>query len=647
MDRNIETILSYANIVDEISAFVKLKKTGQNYSGLCPFHSEKTPSFSVNESKGLYYCFGCGKGGNVINFLKDIKGESFGEVADYLKKKYNIPVEDTKFHRAEKSAENKDPFKKILGLALNFYYENLFVYASGSRHIIKYLNDRGISENTARDFKLGYAGFGNGLAALLSNNKADLDIAVNIGLLVKKPEHNGRYGDRFINKLIIPIMDRSGEPVAFGSRMLPGGTANQPNNYPKYINTNNSEVFIKNSTLFGLDKSLPYIKKENSVYVVEGYFDMITLYSGGVRNVAATMGTALSKNHIVSLSRICDEIVLLYDGDKAGINAINRGIELFEGFMDNPDKNIYAVCLNDGSDPDSYVRKYGAGRLIKFISDNKKTPVDFTLDYYMGKISQTPVENAGNGGIINNRDGFRELKEKTSMIRGIIPFLRKINNGIIVSHYINLLANRLGLKEDAVRDYIYSGGAGTAGFNDGGGSTGAVGPAVPEAKESLGTEDRIIWEIFCNLLLTEYISDDIIYEFSDKNAVFIIKEIKSTLKNGYNYVNDGRSVETSASSAIIVEDIIAKTENSLKWRNIYYSSLMSENAASGEPANHRSSFKKLLVKLKVDNINKACFGLLGEIKSGLLDESGRALKLKELDRLKSISNEFRKKLAIL
>ena len=186
MDRNIETVLSYVNIVDEVSGFVKLKKIGQNYSGICPFHSEKTPSFHVNESKGLYYCFGCGKGGNVIGFLKDIKGESFKEVIDYLKKKYNIPLEDTKLYKSDKIRENEAPLKKILNLALNFYYENLFVYMSSSGHIIKYLNDRGIDENTARDFKLGYAGFGNGLAALLLNNKVDLDIAVNAGLLIKK-----------------------------------------------------------------------------------------------------------------------------------------------------------------------------------------------------------------------------------------------------------------------------------------------------------------------------------------------------------------------------------------------------------------------------------------------------------------------------
>jgi DNA primase len=629
MDRNIETVLSYVNIVDEVSGFVKLKKSGLNYTGLCPFHSEKTPSFHVNESKGLYYCFGCGKGGNVIGFLKDIKSESFKEVMDYLKKKYNIPLEDTKLYRIDKTPEKSVPVKKILNLALNFYYENLFVYVSGSRHIMKYLNDRDISADTARDFKLGYAASGNGLAALLLNNKADMDVAVNIGLLIKKQEYNGRYSDRFVNKLIIPIMDRAGEPIALASRIIPRDGETVSSNFPKYINTNNSEVFVKNNTLYGLDKALPFIKKENAVFVVEGYFDMITLYSRGIKNVVATMGTALSKNHIVSMSRLCDEIVLLYDGDKAGINAINRGIELFQGFMDSPDKNIYAVCLNDGSDPDSYVRKFGRDGLIKLISDNKKTPIEFALDYY--------IEKTENSGIIKGKGDEFRIKEKISKITEIIPFLKKINNNIILSHYINLLANRLGLKESVIREYIDSNKTAGSASRFGGGTNGdsAAGGSGQErafAKEDLNIEDLITGKIFCNYSLTEYISDDIINEFSDKDTVFIIKEIKKLLENG---ANKEKGVDTLRSAT---EDIISKTENSSKWGRIYYSSLLSETK------NDREDFKKLLIKLKVDNINKTCKEILGEIRSGLLDESGKILKFRELNRLKYVSKEFQKKI---
>ncbi len=616
MDKNIETVLSYVNIVEEISAFVKLKKTGRNYTGLCPFHSEKTPSFSVNEAKGLYYCFGCGKGGNVITFLKEIKGDSFAEVVDYLKNKYNIPVEYIKFRKNDSSSKAENPVKKIINLAVNFYYENLFVYVSNSRHIINYLAERGINADVAKDFKLGYAGFGNGLTALLKSVKADLDIAVDMGLLVKKDDYNKVYADRFVNKLIIPIMDRTGEPVALASRIIAMEGERLSSNFPKYINTNNSEIFVKNNTLFGLDKAIPFIKKDNTAIIVEGYFDMITLYANGIKNIVATMGTALSKNHISNLSRLCDEIVLLYDGDKAGINAINRGMELFREFMDSPDKNIYAACLSGGEDPDTFVRKFGSESLIKLINESKKPPVEFAIDYYVEK-------NKKSGIIKNNEENI--LKRKISVIQDVVPYFKKIGNNIIYSHYVNILANKLGLNESVIRKYIES--------NKSGNGTGSMdynsNPAAEiSVKEEMGIEDIIVSKIFCNLVLTEYISDDIISEFSDKDAVYIIKEIQNIVKNG-------------ASQEIIkgaVEEIISGTGNVDKWKRIYYSGLMSENSGN------REDFKKLLMKLKVNNIDKICRDILGVIKSGNLDEKDRIIKFQELNRLKYISKEFQKKI---
>ena len=615
MDKNIETVLSYVNIVEEISGFVKLKKTGRNYTGLCPFHSEKTPSFSVNEAKGLYYCFGCGKGGNVITFLKEIKGDSFAEVVDYLKNKYNIPIEYLKFHKTDSPSKAENPVKKIINLAVNFYYENLFVYVSNSRHIMNYLAERGINANVAKDFKLGYAGFGNGLTALFKSVKADLDIAVDMGLLVKKEDRNKVYADRFVNKLIIPIIDRTGEPVALASRIIAREGEHLSLNFPKYINTNNSEIFVKNNTLYGLDKALSFIKKENAVIVVEGYFDMITLYANGIKNIVATMGTALSKNHISNLSRLCDEIVLLYDGDKAGINAINRGMELFREFMDSPDKNIYAACLSGGEDPDTFVRKFGSENLIKLINESKKPPVEFAVDYY--------VEKNKKSGIINDKESV--LKRKISVIQDVIPYFKRIGNNIIFSHYVNVLANKLGLNENVIRRYIESNKSGT--------ETGNTHYSFDTAseisiKEDMGIEDIIVSKIFCNLVLTEYISDDIIYEFSDKDAVYIIKEIQNVVKNGANQeIIKG-----------VVEEIISGTANADKWKRIYYTGLMSENSGN------REDFKKLLMKLKVNNIDKICRDILEAIKSGNLDEKGKVIKFQELNRLKYISKEFQKKI---
>ncbi|MCL4321709.1 MAG: DNA primase [Deltaproteobacteria bacterium] len=639
-----ELILSYANIVDEVSGFVKLKKAGNNYSGLCPFHSEKTPSFYVNESKGLYYCFGCGKGGNVIGFLKDIRGESFGEVVRYLKQKYNIPLEDTKYYKTNNSQKDEEPLKKILNLSLNFYYENLFVYLSNSRHIIKYLQERGIDENTAKEFKLGFAGHGNGLTKLLSNNKADLDICADAGLLVRKAGPGNQYFDRFTNKLIIPIFDRNNEPIAFASRSVL-----QDSNGPKYINTNNSAIFIKNNTLFGLNKSLPFIKKENSVIVVEGYFDMITLYSRGIKNVVATMGTALSKNHIITLSRLCDDIILLFDGDKAGINAINRGIELFQGFMDNSDKNIYAVTLSGGDDPDNFARKYGKERLIKLISDNKKSPISFIIDYYMnnlsgeiaeddnGKNDEALIENNKKYGTLYNEDDIRELKKKIAILTDVAPFIKKIDNNIILSHYINLVSNKLGLKEDIVRDYVSSKKIALIG----GDSKDEAGFPVENYEKDLNIQDLAIAKLFYNLPLTDYINDDIINEFSDKDAVYIIKAIKNALDE---LRGSEASSDFNGGNSRIIEEIISNTENKSKWSRIYYSMPFSSGYNKRSLEDERRDIKRLLIKLKIDNINKACGCLLDELKSGKLDESVRLLKFKELNKLKYLSKELQKKI---
>lgn len=274
---------------------------------------------------------------------------------------------------------------------------------------------------------------------------------------------------------------------------------------------------------------------------------MIMLYSRGIKNVAATMGTALSKNHIIILSRLCDEIILLFDGDKAGINAINRGIELFQGFMDNSDKNIYAATLSGGDDPDSFVRKYGKERLIKLISDNKKSPVDFIIDYYMnnlsgetakddsGKNDEVLIKNNKKYGIIYNKDDIRELKKKISILKDVAPFIKKIDNNIILSHYINLISNKLGLKEDIIRDYVSSKKISSA-FAD---SKDESGFQSENYEKDLNIEDLVIAKLFYNLLLTDYINDDIINEFSDKDAIYIIKATKKTLKELRNSEADG------------------------------------------------------------------------------------------------------------
>ncbi len=656
MDSNIETILGAVNIIDEVSPFVKLKKSGGNYSGLCPFHSEKTPSFHVNEAKGLYHCFGCGKGGNVIGFLMDIRGESFKETIGYLQQKYHITLTPSSFNERiykskDSAASDISETKEICRLALNFFYENLFIYQSNSRNVMDYLRSRNISEKTSQEFKLGYAPAMGGLAKLLSNNRLNLDLAVSMGFLYKK---SGSYLDRFINKLIIPIFDQTGEPIAFASRILSGEG-------PKYINTNNSLIFNKNKTLFGFGKSLKYISESNSVIVVEGYFDMISLYANGIKNAVATMGTALSRNHILNLARVCDEVVLLYDGDEAGLNAISRGIELFQAFMDNPEKMIYAVSLNTGEDPDSFIRKYGANTLVKLINSNKKRPVEFVIDHYINKFFKDAVdgsealENKLTSGKINNIGSLSEslLKKKIIILDNIFPFLRDIKNSIIFAYYINLVSAKLNIEEKLVHEYIsskikdnkFKGGfkdrfedrfeENRATYWDSFHGASAINnePAVKDGLSddigfSASVEELILGKIFQDWTLTKYINDDILKEFANEDIIRIIKKIRKKIR------------DNGAIKNMEIDDICSEVKDPSKWEKIYYGWQFKNGSENGE-IEAQKYFTKLVIKLKINNLKTLLNKKLSELKKGskgsLVENSegssaGELLKIKSLIR---------------
>jgi DNA primase catalytic core len=810
MNSDIQTILDSVNIYDEVSTFVKLKKVGRRYSGLCPFHSEKTPSFNIDAEKGLFYCFGCGKGGNVINFLMDIKGESFGETLNYLKEKYNIAVADDWTQNSFKQYNNisyygnnkqdnkefseRAEIKKILKLALNYYYENLFIYKKTGINALNYLQFRGINEECAKKFMLGYAPFNKGLFKILAENKLQLDIAVNIGLLYK---NGSNYTDRFFNKLIIPIFDQFNEPVAFASRVINIGGKNNIEDGPKYINTNNSLVFNKNKTLFGLNKSLKYIKDLNYVIVVEGYFDMISLYYGGIKNIVATMGTALSKNHILSLARLCDNIVLLYDGDEAGLNAINRGMELFKEFMDNSEKNIYAVSLKDNEDPDSFMQKFGADKLKIYLNLNKKRLIEFIIDYYINKYL-TPVNNAqikyddnttggqksGNGekqGIDesstkqnyeldfnNNNIKFNKeiiLKKKIYIIDNIISFLN-MDNTILFSYYINLLAGKLGLNEKLVMEYTnkklssyinnknmqYNNKyAGEHNIRPAEVSFRNNGKYLPNSKnngtdykniiddnnniniiksgsiiknnisdndfifaekteldkqgeskydlleysseetlveQSNKIEIMILSAIFRKFMLTKFINESILKEFSDRDIVLIIKEMKYLLSNdvsaetpdSLNFSENrllqrsSQALNTKFSTRIDIDGVFKKTQNPQKWKMLFYECQfanfdidrnIADSHISGASYNFENSdtvnkstwvdsedsakvaeknFIRLIIRRKINNILILKSNLIKDLNNGLLNHEDWNKKTKELLAVKNLIERLHKKM---
>ena len=344
----VERIKNESDIVAVISEFVNLKKSGKDYKGLCPFHQEKTPSFYVVSGKGFYHCFGCGKGGNVINFIMEHERFDYPGALRYLAAKAGITIPETGALKSD-----SDRLYNALSLAAGYFENSL--WSKSSETAIKYLESRRIGKSTAQMFGIGFAPPGwDGLIKAVSSRgikPSDLERA---GLAIKKEG----YYDRFRNRLMIPIRTVAGRVVGFGGRVLPGDDS------PKYVNSPETEVYKKGRILFGLDLSKNDIRVKNKAVVVEGYFDLITLFQSGIKNVVAASGTGFTAEQAALLARFCERVVLLYDSDSAGVKAAFRAC----GILYNSSLEPRLVKLPRGFDPDSFIRARGAEELSKLIA---------------------------------------------------------------------------------------------------------------------------------------------------------------------------------------------------------------------------------------------------------------------------------------
>jgi len=342
----IDEIRDRIDIVHLISEYVALKKAGRNFIGLCPFHKEKTPSFSVRPDKQIFYCFGCGVGGNVFSFLMNINGMTFPEAVRYLAGKTGIALPDAQYHprSAEQTTEKEQVFlanKK----AAQWFAQNLA--AESAKSVRAYLEGRGMGREMIESFRLGYAPDGwSSLRNHFEREKLSADWVEKAGLIIKGKE--GSYYDRFRGRLMIPIEDTEGRVIAFGGRVLDQGE-------PKYLNSPESPVYIKGRHLYGLHKSKEFIRKAGHAILVEGYFDFLSLWSAGIHPVVASLGTALTKEQVDLLRRYTQKVFITFDADTAGQKALVRSLELFL----SADIDAWAVTLPSGCDPDSLVRTYG------------------------------------------------------------------------------------------------------------------------------------------------------------------------------------------------------------------------------------------------------------------------------------------------
>jgi len=369
-----EEVKNRYEIVSFISQFVKLKKVGKNYVGLCPFHSERTPSFTVSPDKQIFKCFGCGAAGDVVTFYMKYKNLDFKEALFELAEKAGIKVDKRYFSSKQKEKDLVELNFKIAKLYQHF----LWNHPSGEK-ARGYLKERGISEETARFFYLGYApSEGRVLASLLRAQNISLDHALEAGLL--KRGEDGSYLDVFRDRLIFPIFNEKGECVGFGGRTL------DPEGEPKYLNSPESKVFKKSEVLYGLFQSKEYIKKEGAVFLVEGYFDYLALWERGIKNLAATCGTALTEHHLKKLKLLTEEWYLLYDGDEAGRKAALRATSLIikEGFLPK------IILLPEGEDPDSFARKYYGEDLLEELNKRALNGIKFIWEFYKEEYQKSP-----------------------------------------------------------------------------------------------------------------------------------------------------------------------------------------------------------------------------------------------------------------
>lgn len=412
----IEEAKRRADIVDLVSEYVTLKKGGKNFLGLCPFHKEKTPSFTVNRDKQIFYCFGCGEGGNVVTFLMKMNNMSFPEAVRHLAGKTGVVIpERTLTHEEKERSRTRDEISRINRMAAKYFSDNLFSEAGkGAR---AYLRKRGILDEVIKEFGLGFATDGwRNLKEYFEKAKVPLKLVEHAGLIIPKTNGGGSYYDRFRGRLIFPIEDVAGNVIAFGGRILGEGE-------PKYLNTPESPVFIKGRNLYGLNRTKEDVRRKGYAILVEGYFDLITLWGAGSRNVVATLGTALTKEHVDLIRRYTDEVIALFDPDVAGKKALARSIELFL----SGNVRAKAVVLPDGYDPDQYVRTYGSESLTGIIG-RAQSMVDYYIENFIGKVST--------------------VEEKRDALREAVSFIINIDNISERDLFIRRVSEKLGLNQE-------------------------------------------------------------------------------------------------------------------------------------------------------------------------------------------------------
>ncbi len=538
----IDKIMDATNIVDVVGEFVTLRKAGVNYKGLCPFHDDKTPSFMVSPSKQICKCFACGEGGTAINFLMKHEQITYPEALRWLAKKYNIEIEEKELTEEEKKEQSDRESMFIVNEWAMKYFQDLLKNDPDGIAIGKqYFRSRGIRDDIIEKFNLGYA-LSKRDALALAAQKAGYQVEYleKTGLCIRN--ERGVY-DRYAGRVIFPWLNVSGKVVAFGGRLLDARTKGVQQ---KYVNSPDSEIYHKERELYGLFQAKKAIAKEDRVYMVEGYTDVIAMHQCGLENVVANSGTALSNHQIRLLRRFTQNITLLYDGDEAGIHAAMRGTDMLlaEGM------NIKVLLLPDGDDPDSFSRKHTAQEFKDYIEQNQTDFITFK--------TRLTVENV------------TDPVKRSEAIGGIVKSISVVPDQILRSTYLSELSQRLGIKEQTLLNSM----------------NGMIRKDIEEKeKNSQGT---VLSESSATEDSLRTVPDEFIGLHTVDEQTLEVERllIQSVIRDGEKVIYENIETEDGGTTNLTVAQYIAYDlgQDGLTFHNNLYNLILQEAAAhSGEP----------------------------------------------------------------
>lgn len=419
----VEKIKDAANIVDVVSEFVSLRRSGANYKGLCPFHNERTPSFFVSPSRGICHCFSCGRGGTPINFIMEHEQMTYVEALRWLARKYNIEIKERELTDKERQEQSeRDSMFIVNEWAADYFKQILLESEDGNSIGLQYFRSRGFRDDIISKFHLGYDVQDRHQLAREAQAKGyQLDFLLKTGICYKNDR--SEYIDRYAGRVIFPWLSVSGKIVGFGGRLLDSRTKGVAQ---KYVNSPDSEIYHKDQLLYGIYQAKKAISREDRVYMVEGYTDVISMHQCGIENVVANSGTALSVHQIRMLHRFTSNITLLYDGDAAGIHAALRGTDMIlaEGM------NIKVLVLPDGDDPDSFARKHSSADFKQYIEDHQVDFIQFKTNLML--------------------NGVTDPAKRSEAINSIVQSIAVVPNQILRDTYIHDCAQRLNIAESTL-----------------------------------------------------------------------------------------------------------------------------------------------------------------------------------------------------